>query len=90
MEPREHLHQLVDTLPDLALEIAAQWLVSLRGHPSEEKPPLRVADLGWMPEQAAATRARLASFAEDWDAPGMAGYDDLSGAPRETIKERPV
>ena len=77
MEPRQHLHQLVDTLPDSALATAAQWLVSLQGLPSEEKPPLLVADLGWTPEQAADTRARLASFAEDWDAPGMEGYDDL-------------
>ena len=29
METREHLHQLVETLPDAALEIAARLLVSL-------------------------------------------------------------
>ena len=77
MEPREHLHHLVDALPDTALETATQVLVSLQGHPSQEKHPLLVADLGWTPEQAADSRARLASFAEDWDAPGMDGYDDL-------------
>lgn len=43
----------------------------------KEKHPLRVADLGWAPAQAADTRARLASFVEDWDTPGMEGYDDL-------------
>lgn len=77
MEPREHLHQLVDALPDTALEVATQVLVSLQEHPVQEKQSLRVADLGWTPAQAADTRARLASFAEDWDAPGMEGYDDL-------------
>ena len=77
MESREHLHQLIDALPDTALEAATQVLVALQEHPVKEKHPLRVADLGWTPEQAADTRARLASFAEDWDAPGMEGYDDL-------------
>lgn len=46
-------------------------------HLPQDTSPLRVADLGWTPAQAADTRARLASFAEDWDAPGMEGYDDL-------------
>lgn len=32
------------------------------------------------PAQAAEMRARLASFAEDWDAPGMAAYDDYDAA----------
>ena len=31
---------------------------------------LTIARLGWTPEEAAETRARLASFAEDWNAPG--------------------
>lgn len=77
MEPRQHLHRLIDALPDSALETATQRLVSLQEHVAEEQSPLRVADLGWTPAQAADTRARLASFAEDWDAPGMEGYDDL-------------
>ncbi len=81
MEPREHLHHLVDHLPDSALEEAARVLVSLQRvtHPADQPQlaPLRVADLAWTQEQAADTRARLASFAEDWDAPGMEGYDDL-------------
>ncbi len=77
MEPRKHLHQLIDTLPDSLLERAAQRLIALREHAPEEELSLLVADLGWTPEQAADTRSRLASFAEDWDAPGMEGYDKL-------------
>ena len=81
MESREHLHQLVDILPDSALDEAMRILVSLQhAAPRADQPqpaPLRIADLGWTQEQAADTRARLASFAEDWNAPGMEGYDDL-------------
>lgn len=42
-----------------------------------ERPPLRVADLGWSREYAAKIRAQLAAFEEDWDAPGMDAYDAL-------------
>jgi len=66
--------------PALNSDEATRVLVSLQHvAPSTDQPqptPLRVADLGWTQEQAADTRARLASFAEDWDAPGMEGYDD--------------
>jgi hypothetical protein len=31
--------------------------------------------LGWTLEEARVTRARLSSFAEDWEAPGMEAYD---------------
>ena len=81
MESREHLHQLVDILLDSALDEAMRILVSLQhaAPPADQQQhiPLRVADLGWTQEQAADTRARLASFTEDWDAPGMEGYDEL-------------
>lgn len=80
MEPREHLHHLIDTLPDSALETASRLLVGLQQPTSlgnVGKEPLQVADLGWTQNQTAETRARLASFEEDWDAPGMDGYDDL-------------
>ena len=36
---------------------------------------LTIKDLGWTQEQAAEIRARLASFAEDWDDPIMDVYD---------------
>jgi len=32
---------------------------------------------GWTETQAAETRSRLKSFEEDWNAPGMEGYDAL-------------
>jgi hypothetical protein len=35
---------------------------------------------GITPEQAAELRARLAAFAEDWDSPEMAVYDDYDSA----------
>lgn len=31
--------------------------------------------LGWTREEALSTRARLANFADDWEAPEMARYD---------------
>lgn len=33
--------------------------------------------LQWSPEQIVDTRLRLRTFEEDWNAPGMEGYDDL-------------
>ena len=39
--------------------------------------PLLVSNLGWNAEEAKETRARLAAFEEDWDAPGMEAYDNL-------------
>ena len=37
--------------------------------------PLTIDDLGWTPQQALEIRARLSSFAEDWDDPGMDVYN---------------
>ncbi len=42
-----------------------------------QSPALLVADLGWIPLEALETRSRLASFEEDWGAPGMELYDEL-------------
>lgn len=36
-----------------------------------------IEELGWTREQAAEIRYRLASFSEDWEAPGMEVYDDI-------------
>jgi hypothetical protein len=38
---------------------------------------LLVSELGWTMEKAAAVRASLLSFEEDWDAVGMEDYDQL-------------
>jgi hypothetical protein len=60
--------------------------VSLEGIKTKEKQaqksqaaatPLMVSDLGWSPEEANETRARLAGLEEDWEAPGMEAYDHL-------------
>jgi hypothetical protein len=39
--------------------------------------PLLVSNLNWSTEEVQETRARLAAFEEDWDAPGMEAYDTL-------------
>ena len=36
-----------------------------------------ITTLGWSKDQALETRMRLMTFVEDWEAPGMEGYDDL-------------
>jgi len=38
---------------------------------------LLIAELGWTKEEAAEVRARLSSFEQFWDAPGMDAYDGL-------------
>jgi len=38
---------------------------------------MMITTLGWSKEQALETRMRLMTFAEDWEAPGMEGYDDI-------------
>jgi hypothetical protein len=64
-------------------------LVEPPGQAPEETPvivtflPVAVADLrahGISKEQAADLRARLATFAEDWDSPEMAAYDHYDAA----------
>ena len=91
-QTRERLHHLIDELPESELLAAARFLAYLRdvmakpttqsedqavAAPDTTPHPLLVKDRGWTQRQATETRARLASFEEDWDAPGMAGYDDL-------------
>jgi|GEM_PF-1482631 hypothetical protein len=38
---------------------------------------LSIQSLGWTAEETLETYARLRHFEEDWDAPGMEGYDQL-------------
>jgi hypothetical protein len=42
--------------------------------------PIDLADLGISSAAAAELRARLASFAEEWDSPDMDIYDDYDAA----------
>lgn len=44
-------------------------------HRIQVKTPLRIDQLGWSRADAADVRARLHSFAEDWDDPEMDVYD---------------
>ena len=44
---------------------------------TRQREPLRIADLGWSRAEAAALRAQLVAFEEDWDAAGMDAYDAL-------------
>ena len=67
MTTREQLHQLIDELAEGQYPLALTFLASLRAG----------APQGWTPEEVADTRARLASFEEDWNAPGMEVYDEL-------------
>jgi len=39
--------------------------------------PLLIADLNWTAEEALEIRSRLATFEDDWNAPGMELYDEL-------------
>ncbi len=92
MQTREHLHHLVDEIPESELSAAARFLAYLRDVTAESTTqqanqtaagletvthPLLVKDLGWTQHQVAETRTRLASFEEDWDAPGMEEYDNI-------------
>lgn len=38
---------------------------------------LLIEERGWTREETAEVRYQLASFQEDWEAPGMEVYDDL-------------
>lgn len=62
--------QIVDTETRVNEEI-----LELVRHEQSQK--LLIADIGWTREEAQETRARLASFEEDWNAPGMELYDAL-------------
>ncbi len=45
-----------------------------------EYPPIDLQARGIVPEQAADLRARLATFAEEWESPEMELYDDYDAA----------
>lgn len=45
--------------------------------PEGKEPERSIRSLGWTREQAALVHNSLASFEEDWNAPGMEAYDRL-------------
>jgi hypothetical protein len=47
-----------------------------RGQAERRRRVLSIRDLGWTEDMARNVRARLASFAEDWDDPAMDVYDE--------------
>jgi hypothetical protein len=61
------------TDPWLTEQMSRDAVVTIRT--AENK--MLIAHLGWSREQALETRMRLRTFEEDWDAPGMDGYDEL-------------
>jgi len=59
--------------------VSDPWAIDLRKNVrtiEEARKPLSIDDLGWTQERAAQVRARLSSFAEDWDDPEMDIYDE--------------
>lgn len=71
-------HQLVvPALKDLAPG-TVEVVVEL-GSAAETAPrgARTIDELGWTTQEAAETRARLASFEDDWNAPGMEIYDEV-------------
>lgn len=44
---------------------------------AETRSSLLIENLGWTQSEIKEAYARLLSFQEDWNAPGMEGYDDL-------------
>lgn len=62
--------EVTDTLP----QVDEDALQSMR---QREYPPKLLADISWSQAEAFETRARLAAFEEDWNAPGMEAYDEL-------------
>ncbi|MFW5724102.1 MAG: hypothetical protein ACOCWF_05995 [Halochromatium sp.] len=64
---------LAERLRVLEARVAA--LERMTGSSTNSKSERALEKLGWTPEEAQATRARLASFAEDWEMPEMDLYD---------------
>ncbi len=63
--------RLLDQIPEV--EVAEVIVTFLPPSPGT----VYLRDQGITVEQAKELRQRLATFADDWDAPGMEAYDDL-------------
>jgi hypothetical protein len=59
--------------PWLVEQIGREAVVTISNYST--KLILSTDQLGWSTEQVIETRMRLRTFEEDWDAPGMEGYD---------------
>ncbi|MBI5193328.1 MAG: hypothetical protein HZA08_07810 [Nitrospirae bacterium] len=66
-------HKVAFDVPDDIPEGPVEIVIVIQ--PMTEGVSLR--NLGWTESQANETRARLKSFEEDWNAPGMDAYDVL-------------
>jgi hypothetical protein len=74
----EVLKALIDRLPpEMEDELRDHIESLLRKAKTPRKRGNTINDLGWTTAEAAQTRSHLASFEEDWDAPGMDKYDRL-------------
>ncbi|HEY3322620.1 MAG TPA: hypothetical protein VGP72_19340 [Planctomycetota bacterium] len=65
--------------PDHARRIGRKRRAKSPKRAREAGARLTIADLGWTVEDAANVRAKLASFAEDWDDPKMDAYNEDRG-----------
>lgn len=83
--PRDRQRSMSDALKALIDRLPPEMEIEVRDHIEsllqKKKTPLKkrntIKDLGWTAAEAAETRSRLATFEEDWDAPGMDEYDRL-------------
>jgi hypothetical protein len=74
----EDLKALIDRLPpEIEIEVRDHIESLLQKRKTSLNKGNTVKELGWTAAEAAETRSRLASFEEDWDAPGMDEYDRL-------------
>jgi len=74
----EALKALIDRLPpEMELEVRDHIESLLQKKKTPPKKGNTIKGLGWTAAEAAGTHSRLATFEEDWDAPGMDEYDRL-------------
>jgi len=76
----DDLKAMIDRLPpEMEAEVREhiQFLLRSTQIRSRHRPRLKLKDLGWTENQIDQARSRLASFEDDWDAPGMEKYDEL-------------
>ncbi len=78
MSTREYAEQIIDSLLVLPQEKVAEvfdFVMFLKAR--MPKPGITLEEAGLTREQAVNLRARLKTFEDDWNAPGMEAYDEL-------------